>query len=222
MCRRRDDIAAMRFDSQARAANRGGVGAGAGAGGADGGDDEAAALMGIAGPRDDASGGAGGGGGSAGAGIVTGPSNTTMLPFRVEDLLALELTRLHYAVADLIRVRIQKLQFFRAAIVANPQRYDGILSPNELVLVHGLHAMFEAAMLAGGLGQLPEELRSDPAAAAGQQPDLAQYVLVIAIRDCEIQLPHVDVANLLRQGESMICPYMSVRRHLIDGLVRLL
>jgi hypothetical protein len=188
--------------------------------------DASALLMGLH------SGGGGGGGGgssldasaSAFPGLGRGgaaASSSSSLPFRVADLLDLELVRVRYALADLVRVRLQKLQFFRAAIVADRSRFESLLSENELVLVQGLHDIFTTAALAGGIAKLPEPLRAEPAAAV-PKPDVNTYVLATALAPCEVQLPGIEEPRRLNPGESAICPYHCVRLHLLDGRLRLI
>jgi hypothetical protein len=148
-------------------------------------------------------------------------SASSTLPFRVEDLLNLEMTRLKYAVADLIRVRLQKLQFYRAAIIAEPNRYDVLLSSNEILLVQSLTEIFTNAMMQGGLAQLPEEFQGEPSTAV-PRPDLNKYVLACVLEPCQIQLPGVDEPRTLQSGECVICQYHCVRLHLTDGRIRLM
>lgn len=148
-------------------------------------------------------------------------SASSTLPFRVEDLLNLEMTRLKYAVADLVRVRLQKLQFYRAAIVAEPTRYEPLLSGNELLLVQGLNEIFSNAMLQGGLAQLPEEFQAEPSTAI-PRPDYNKYVLACALELCQVQLPGVEEPREMRSGECAICQYHCIRLQLLDGKIRLM
>lgn len=148
-------------------------------------------------------------------------STSSTLPFRVEDLLALEMTRLKYAVADLIRVRLQKIQFFRDAILEEPEKYRDILSENELLLVQSMSEIFNKAMIQGGLGQLPVEYRNEPSSAL-PKPNLSTYVLAIVLETSEIHLRGQNEPRVMETGTSVICSYESVRRYLVEGRVRLM
>lgn len=215
MKQRKDEIDQMRHQSHQQHKNRTS-------------DSEADALLGIINNnQDDADGTHNnrkhGGGGKD----TTNPnrnvqiSASSTLPFRVEDLLQLELTRLKYAVADLIRVRLQKLQFYREAILAEPTRYEPLLCENEVLLVQSLSDIFTKAMMQGGLSQLPLEYRKEPSSAL-PHADPNRYVLAIALEACELVLTNVQDPKPLAAGDSYICPFEAVRRHVADGRIRLM
>jgi hypothetical protein len=146
-------------------------------------------------------------------------SSSSTLPFRVEDLLNLEVTRIKYAIADLIRVRLQKIQFFRDTIVEQADQYRDVLSENEFTLAQELSNVFSNAMQQGGLGQLPLEYREEPSEAT-PTPSLNRYVLAIILEASDIRLGGDD--RKFETGQSILCPYESIRRHLVDGRVRLM
>lgn len=184
-----------------------------------------AALLGI--PADDGVNDSDGKPADGGAhlfvqGVGSGIPLSSTLPFRIEDLLNLELTRVKYAVADLIRVRLQKIQFFRASIVAEPQKFEGLLSPNEFTLVQQLHEIFEGAMMAGGIGQLPSRFQVTPSAALPKAENGFVYVLGTALEDCEVALAGMDIPQHLKSGSSILCPYSSVRAFVLDGKMKLM
>ena len=105
--------------------------------------------------------------------------------------------------------------------MAEPTKYDGLLCENELLLDQSLSEIFTRAMTQGGLGQLPEEYRKEPSGAY-PRADTSKYVLAVFLEASELALNNVQESKLMQAGDCLICSYEAVRRHVVDGRVRLM
>ena len=174
---------------------------------------------------------------------AAGLRQSSVLPFNAEDLYRLELSRLLFLVQHVLKLRLQKIHRFAAAIVARPEEFEGRLTANELMVARRLHEIAHAAALEGGLRLLPPELQSlTPVATSTSTPAVGvagarnvaegdeclprarkeEYVFVVALEPISVTVPGVDEALTCAPGQIWVVRYEHVKSHVVNGTARLI
>lgn len=151
------------------------------------------------------------------------PAQSTMLPFRAHDLIALEARRIKYALSDLIRVRTRKIDCFALTIEHNAETYSasGLLSAKEEELARQLAALQRTTLVERALKGLPDALQSLGPSAEEEgilvQPESDAFVIAYALRNVGLRLPARQEELQLGAGDVFMAPFAALRRYVQNG-----
>lgn len=159
---------------------------------------------------------------------LASPAPNTMLPFRAEDILRIELQRVQFLTSELLRIRVKKIYRLAFTIQYQPSEYEAVLSPDEMTLATAFAHLSKEAMLANGLSQLPpilQHLTPSPPFAEGEEilerPALWAHVFVLLLEDVGTVDFGQGALKELKKGDIVLCEYRTFQSFLREGKARL-
>ncbi|ORC93463.1 GINS complex subunit 4 [Trypanosoma theileri] len=161
--------------------------------------------------------------------------SSSLLPFRPSDLMALEVQRAQFFLAELLRQRLRKIEALAPAIayeaqagIAAPTQLRSLLSHNEVIVADRLAELAGRCAKLAGLQAAPPELQHlvpHPPFAEGDEvlprPDVDRYVFCVVLDDLGVVRLGDDAVQTVHAGEIFLVPYRSFRPYVLEGRVRL-
>lgn len=156
------------------------------------------------------------------------------LPFKPQDLMKMEVQRVSFLLAELLRTRVRKIEKVCFLIDHDPQQFVGdganppLLSENEIILAQQMARLIHSSVLNSGLSRAPEPLQKlTPNLPHGEGDeilprfDLSKHVFVLVLEDMGLMELGFDTTQEVRCGDVFLVQYSQFKSLIVEGKAQL-